>query len=414
MQFGKESSLRQLSRLAWRNVRRHRSRSAMTILAIVAGVSSLMLAGGFGEDLLRQLGESLIHSQSGHLQIGRAGSFTHGSRSPEKYLIEDVDELRGRLAERNEVDDAMARVRFSALLGNGKAELAVVAEGIEPEREAGLGTHIRIESGQVLTGADHDGILLGHGVARAMKLAPGDRVNLLVSTAGGALNTLDFRVVGTFKTFSNEFDARAVRIGLPAAQELLGTAGASALVILLHRTADTSPVASLFESAARGKGLEVKTWIELNDFYEKTVALYRRQLGVLELIILVMVALGVVNLVNMTVLERVGEFGTMRALGNGNVDVFMLVMIENALLAAFGALLGLVAGGALAWAVSAIGIPMPPPPNSDLGYTARILLTPPVLLKGFSVGFVATVLAALPPAWRVARMPIAEQLRRAI
>ncbi|MCC7547485.1 MAG: ABC transporter permease [Burkholderiales bacterium] len=414
MQFGKESSLRQLSRLAWRNVRRHRSRSAMTILAIVAGVSSLMLAGGFVEDLFRQLGESLIHSQSGHLQIGRAGSFTHGSRSPEKYLIEDVDELRGRLAERNEVDDAMARVRFSALLGNGKAELAVVAEGIEPEREAGLGTHIRIESGQVLTGADHDGILLGHGVARAMKLAPGDRVNLLVSTAGGALNTLDFRVVGTFKTFSNEFDARAVRIGLPAAQELLGTAGASALVILLHRTADTSPVASLFESAARGKGLEVKTWIELNDFYEKTVALYRRQLGVLELIILVMVALGVVNLVNMTVLERVGEFGTMRALGNGNVDVFMLVMIENALLAAFGALLGLVAGGALAWAVSAIGIPMPPPPNSDLGYTARILLTPPVLLKGFSVGFVATVLAALPPAWRVARMPIAEQLRRAI
>lgn len=386
----------------------------MTILAIVAGVSSLMLAGGFVEDLFRQLGESLIHSQSGHLQIGRAGSFTHGSRSPEKYLIEDVDELRGRLAERNEVDDAMARVRFSALLGNGKAELAVVAEGIEPEREAGLGTHIRIESGQVLTGADHDGILLGHGVARAMKLAPGDRVNLLVSTAGGALNTLDFRVVGTFKTFSNEFDARAVRIGLPAAQELLGTAGASALVILLHRTADTSPVASLFESAARGKGLEVKTWIELNDFYEKTVALYRRQLGVLELIILVMVALGVVNLVNMTVLERVGEFGTMRALGNGNVDVFMLVMIENALLAAFGALLGLVAGGALAWAVSAIGIPMPPPPNSDLGYTARILLTPPVLLKGFSVGFVATVLAALPPAWRVARMPIAEQLRRAI
>jgi ABC-type antimicrobial peptide transport system permease subunit len=32
----------------------------------------------------------------------------------------------------------------------------------------------------------------------------------------------------------------------------------------------------------------------------------------LQLIILVMVALGVVNLVNMAVLERIGEFGTMR------------------------------------------------------------------------------------------------------
>lgn len=414
MRFGRESSLRQLIRLAWRNVRRHRARSAMTVLAIVVGVSSLMLAGGFVEDMFHQLGESLIRSQSGHLQVGRAGSFTHGSRSPEKYLIEDAQALRRQLADRVEVDQVMGRVRFSALLGNGRAELAVVAEGIEPERESKLGTHIRIESGRALDNADHDGILLGHGVARAMKLAPGDRVSLLVSTAGGALNTLDFQVVGTFKTFSNEFDARAIRIGLPAAQELLGTGGINTLVVLLHRTADTSAVASLFGSVAPSRGLEVRSWMELNDFYEKTVALYRRQLGVLELIILVMVGLGVVNLVNMTVLERVGEFGTMRALGNGNVDVFLLVFIENVMLAAFGALVGLAGGSALAWLVSALGIPMPPPPNSDLGYTARILLTPAVLAKAFTVGFLATVLAALPPAWRVARMPIAEQLRRAI
>ncbi len=386
----------------------------MTILAIVVGVSSLMLAGGFVEDLFHQLGESLIRSQSGHIQLGKVGSFTYGSRSPEKYLLPDTDELRKALAHRKEVDDVMARVRFSGLLGNGRAELAIVAEGIEPESEAKLGTHLRIESGRALTSSDHDGILLGHGVARSMKLVPGDRVSLLVSTAGGALNTLDFQVIGTFKTFSNEFDARAVRLGLPAAQELLGTAGVNALVVLLHRTADTQRVARMFESAAAGRGLEVKTWMELNDFYEKTVALYRRQLGVLELIILVMVGLGVVNLVNMTVLERVGEFGTMRALGNGNVDVFMLVIIENAMLAVFGALVGVLAGVVLAWLVSAIGIPMPPPPNSDIGYTAHILLTPAVLFKAFAVGFLATVLAALPPAARVARMPIAEQLRRAI
>jgi len=386
----------------------------MTILAIVVGVSSLMLAGGFVEDLFHQLGESLIRSQSGHLQAGKVGSFSYGSRSPEQYLIEHADAQRSSFASRDEVDEVMGRIRFSALLGNGNAELAVVAEGIEPEQESKLGTHIRIESGRALTSADHDGILLGQGLARAMKLAPGDQVNLLVSTAGGALNTLDFQVIGTFKTFSNEFDARAVRIGLPAAQELLGTAGINTLVVLLKDTADTVRVARMFEQAVGARGLEIKTWMELNDFYEKTVALYRSQLGVLELIILVMVGLGVVNLVNMTVLERVGEFGTMRALGNGNVDVFVLVLIENVVLAAFGALLGLLTGASLAWLISAVGIPMPPPPNSDLGYTARILLTPAVMVKAFAVGFMATVLAALPPAWRVARMPIAEQLRRAI
>lgn len=414
MRFGRESSWQQLLRLARRNLLRNRARTLMTMLAIVTGVSSLMLASGFIEDLFQQLGEALIHSQSGHVQVGKAGFVTYGSRSPEKYLIDEVEDRRASIGRVRQVEQVAGRIRFSALLNNGRVDLSVLVEGVEPKAEAKLGTYMQVASGRSLAPEDAYGVVLGEGVASALKLVPGDRVNLLASIGDGALNTLDFEVVGTFRSFSKDFDARAVRIALPAAQELLATSGVNSLVILLEDTAATGAVARTLERSLKGYGLEVKTWMELNDFYEKTVALYRRQLGVLELIILVMVGLGVVNLVNMAVLERVGEFGTMRALGNGNVDVFMVVLLENTILAACGAALGVVAGAALAWMVSAVGIPMPPPPNADIGYTARILLTPAVMAKGFAVGFVATVFAALAPAWRVSRMPIAEQLRRAI
>jgi len=414
MQFATGSSWRQLLRLAGRNLVRNRARTGMTTLAVVVGVTSLILAGGFIEDLFHQLGEALIRSQSGHLQVGKVGFASHGSRSPEKYLISDVQQRRDAIRRLPQVEEIAGRVRFSALLNNGRTDLPVLVEGVEPDIEARIGTYTQIVSGRALTPDDGYAAMLGQGVASAMKVGPGDRINLLVSTSDGALNTLDFEVVGTFRTFSKEFDARAVRVALPAAQELVATAGVNMIVLLLEKTSQTDAVASILERSLTGAGLEVLTWTELNDFYEKTVALYRRQLAVLEFIILVMVGLGVVNLVNMAVLERVGEFGTMRALGNGNIDVFMLVMVENVMLAACGATLGLLVGAASAWLVSLLGIPMPPPPNSDMGYTARILLTPAVLLKAFAVGFLATVLAALPPAARVARMPIAEQLRRAI
>jgi putative ABC transport system permease protein len=156
---------------------------------------------------------------------------------------------------------------------------------------------------------------------------------------------------------------------------------------------------------------EVKTWTQLNDFYDKTVQLYRRQLGVLQFIILVMVALGVVNLVNMAVLERIGEFGTMRALGNRNWEVFALVITENAMLAMAGAALGLLCGAGLALLISHVGIAMPPPPNADLGYTARIRLTAGGTATAFAVGLLATIVAAVPPALRVSRMSVAQQLR---
>ena len=55
-------------------------------------------------------------------------------------------------------------------------------------------------------------------------------------------------------------------------------------------------------------------------------------LPVLQLIILAMVLLSVTNTVNMTIFERTGEFGTMRALGNRGVDVFALILTEGALL----------------------------------------------------------------------------------
>ena len=159
------------------------------------------------------------------------------------------------------------------------------------------------------------------------------------------------------------------------------------------------------------KECEVKTWQQLNDFYEKAVALYKRQFGVLQLIVLVMVVLSVANSINMSVFERIGEFGTMMALGNRGAKVFRLVVIESALLGSIGAALGAAFGVALALGISAIGIPMPPPPNGNLGYIATIRIVPSVIAMAFTVGFVATTLAALLPAYRVSRTAVADALR---
>jgi putative ABC transport system permease protein len=234
----------------------------------------------------------------------------------------------------------------------------------------------------------------------------------VLNTADGAMNTLEFEVVGVFRTFSKDYDARAVKIALPAAQELLDTQGVNLLVAALKRTGDTRRVEQILAAALGTEGLEVKRWDELNDFYAKTVDLYDRQFGVLQLIILAMVLLSVTNTVNMTVFERIGEFGTMRALGNRGGDVLTLILTESALLGLIGAAVGTALGILLAWGISAIGIPMPPPPNADIGYTAQIRIVPAVIAGAFALGVLATVLAAILPALRAARTEVVEALRQ--
>jgi len=399
-------------KLALRNILRHRLRTAMTLAAIVFGVVGLVLSGGFAHDVYDQLGEALIHSQSGHLQISRTGFHSKGARSPERYLLDAPEALQKTMTEIPEVADVMARVNFSGLVNNGRTDWPIVGEGVEPEKEAALGSQLRITEGRQLARGDANTILLGHGVAQALNLRPGDQLTLLVNTGEGALNNLEFEVVGIFQSFSADYDARAVRIPLAAAHELLGSRGVNTLVLFLRRTADTESVASAVKAQVDAGFLEVKTWTELNDFYASTVAMYERQFGVLQLIILVLVLLSVANSVNMSVFERVGEFGTMMALGNRRTHVFRLLLVENTLLGAAGGALGILLGIVLALFISAIGITMPPPPNAKIGYVAHIRIVPSVILTAFLIGSCATVLAALWPAWRVSRAPVDEALRQ--
>ena len=141
---------------------------------------------------------------------------------------------------------------------------------------------------------------------------------------------------------------------------------------------------------------------------------FHRQFGVLQLIILFMVILGVANSVNMAIFERTGEFGTQRATGDRGSRVFRLILTETFVLGVLGGLLGVLLGVALAELISRLGIPMPPPPNSDTGYTAYIRIVPSVIVMSVLVGLLASVIAAIGPAVKASRMPIAEALRRNI
>jgi putative ABC transport system permease protein len=400
----------QLLRLAFRNLFRNRIRSMITLGAILFGVVGLILSGGFVRDIFLQLGEALIHSQSGHAQIAHEAVFTYGSRSPERYLLESPDLLRESIATQPEVKDVMARITFSGLLNNGRTDYAIVGDGVEPEGEHRLGTHLHLVSGRMLEANDTFGIMLGEGVASALQLRVGDRATLLANTVYGALNTLDVEVVGIFQTFSKDFDARAVRIPLQAAQELLLTDGVTKFVVTLHETARTDAFTTRMRRQLPAP-LAVYDWKQLNDFYEKTVDLYNQQFGFLKAMVLLMVCLSVINTVNMGLVERTWEFGTMRALGNRNRTIAGLILTESAALALLGASLGLALGVALALVISGIGIPMPPPPNADLSYDAYIRIVPEVLLESWLIGAGATLLAALYPAWRFTRISIIDALR---
>ena len=61
--------------------------------------------------------------------------------------------------------------------------------------------------------------------------------------------------------------------------------------------------------------------------------------------------------------------------------------------------------------VSAIGIPMPPPPGMSHGYTGAILVTWKIAVEAFILAVGTTLAASVYPAWTASRKQIVDALR---
>lgn len=400
-------------KFAYRNLTRHRGRTLLTLGAIAFGVVSLVLSAGFVDDIFVRLRENTVQSGLGHLQVAREHYFDLRNRQPYAYMIENPGAVVAAAKKLPTVREAMMRVNLTGTLGNGSGELPVVAEGGEPEKEVAVGGFVTLVDGRRLTGGDQNVVELGEGLARALGVAPGAFVTLLTATPEGAINTVELKVVGIFRSVSIDYDARAARLPLATAQTLLNTKSVHTVVVALENTAFTQTAAGQLRKALDGQPLAVYTWDELADFYRKAVDLYRTQFGVLQAIILIMVALSVSNSINISIFERTAEVGTLLALGNRRRQVLQLLVMESAISGLVGGLAGAALGIGLALGISSIGIPMPPPPNSSQGYLAVVRIVPEQVAVALVIGVVATVLASVLPAWRVSRLPVVEALRRA-
>jgi putative ABC transport system permease protein len=88
-------------------------------------------------------------------------------------------------------------------------------------------------------------------------------------------------------------------------------------------------------------------------------------------------------------------------------------MTECVLLGFAGDILGFAVGAAIAFVISTVGIPMPPPPNSNIGYIAAIDISPGLAIEAMGIGAIATILAAMIPAFRARSVTIVDALRAA-
>lgn len=398
--------------MARRNLLRNPLRSAFALTAIIFGIVALVLSGGFIDWVLFAMRRDTIHSRLGHIQIAKRGYFSQGIAAPFSFILPEKSREISLIENTAHVRVLTPRLSFEGLASHDGNTVSLLGEGVDPDRELAVSTYVLVDKGKGLSSEDPKGFIVGEGLAANLGVAVGDRIILLANTSSGGINAVEGHVRGIFHTLSKAYDNVAIRLPITTARNLVRVSGSHAWVLLLDKTENTGTVLDHLRDQLKPDGeFEIKPWTELADFYNKTARLFSRQMDLIRLIIGFIIVLSISNTLTMSVLERTSEIGTMMAMGARRQRILSLFVSEGLILGAVGGVAGMAVGYVLAEILSAIGIPMPPPPGMERGYTGEILWTQELATKAYVLALATAVLGSLYPAWKASRMRIVDALR---
>lgn len=394
--------------LAIRNLFRNKRRTLALLLTVASGAAALFTFQGFNYGIMNQYKENTIRSRYAHGQINTAGYREQVYEKPWEHWISDASETVQQLKTHPAVAQVFPRAEFFALLTNGRITIAGRGQGVDGVEESKFFTTLNIEEGVALSD-QADGILLGRGLARALKVKAGDRVTVLSNTIHGSMNAGDFHVTGIFHTGSKDFDDTIFRIPIAQAQTLLDTDRVESIAIGL-KDENAWPAIETWTSSQ--KNLEATPFAVLDKvYYQNSVDWLNQQFAVIQFIILSIVVLGIFNTVSSGILERRPEIGNLRANGESQMDVFRLLLLEGAIAGVLGALIGLAVAFLLNITFLQNGILMPPAPGLTRQFFVKIEFLPNMAIWAFALNAATAILGTGFAAWKTSRMPIAEALR---
>ncbi|HJW71428.1 MAG TPA: FtsX-like permease family protein [Geothrix sp.] len=410
-----------LARLALRNLLRQRRRTGLTLMVIVAGFLALSLAGGFMAQTFQGLADAAIRGGLGHLQVLPVEASGTDEAQSLEHSLPEAEALAARLRQDPAVAEVLPRIQFMGLLSSGAKSVAFLGTAVdatlEPKHMACLealkgGAQAPGGAGSRWLAADASAreVILGTGLARSLGASVGSSLTLMSTTRDGALNAVDVEVAGLQDLGLRELNDRVITVSLGTAGALLDAGSArSALSIVLKRPQDTA--AEVIKVQGLAPGATVKPWFELASFYRQVKLLYFAIFGFMGLVLFLVVLLATANTLLMSVMERVREFGVLRAMGLQHGQLVSLLQWEGAFLGIMGSALGLVVTLILRAGLNALHLQMPAPPGTSHGYELNIHLVPLVYFT-VALGLQAVIqVSALFPGIKAARLRIVEALR---
>ena len=393
---------------AARNLKRHWARSGLSIIGIVIGVVAIASMGVMGNsinllaaNIITDVGDTVVVRP--HTAIG--GTFAGDPRTAVDAAIpaREVEEIRRAanphrtipvLQGADEVEFGRGESGYAQIIGLASNDIPVLLELAE-------GQHLR---------QNQAGALVGIHLAREYGIAPGSRIVI-----GGE----DVRVAGVLAERGMGFDINpdyAIVVSEGWYESHFGAKDSYPLVIV--RVGDVDEIDAVKDAIEsrinrREEVVDVADSREMLGQYEEIygqITLFLLGIGGIALVV---AAVNILNVMYISVTERIREIGVMRSIGALRGEILRMFLYEAVILGVIGSVVGGLLSTAFGYLISVAAIEVATA-GTTFGENFTVFDQSAIgfIVFGMAFGIATSIAAGFYPAWIASHLAPVDAMRQ--
>jgi len=391
--------MRDLIKIAWRNLWRNRRRTFITAASIFFAIFFAVCMRSYQIGTYNHMIKQGIEAYTGYVQIQNADYFDDPCID---NAFEPTPALMKKILSDPNVKVAVPRIESFALASTGNLSKGVVVTGISTEKERMMSnpeqklvryrmtdeavkslkkvlqpadmekvrqnrnasftsaSDLKIELGltdaatahvlkaakinsRYLTETD-DGVLISDRLSKYLKAGVGDSIILMGQGYQGVSAADVFPVRGIVRLPAPDLDNKVVFMTIGKASAFLSLCGQiTSIAINLNETDEMKETQAVLSEKIHDGSLSVKNWEELNPTMKQQIEGDNKSGQAFLAILYIIIFFGIFGTVQMMISERIREFGVMVAIGMKRGKLAIVVTLEMLFLGFIGTASGMIA-----------------------------------------------------------------------
>ena len=231
----------------------------------------------------------------------------------------------------------------------GAVQLNGTISGVDIFEEDKLfGIRSKMKSGRIEDlMANHDGIIMGTGLARKLNTTTGERV--VITTPQGYTMTL--KIVGLFQMGIGTIDNVRSYANISTVQTILQQ-DKSYITDINIKLKDLHEAKQMAPGLQKMFGYKAEDWETANSTFLTGVIIRNILTYSVSITLLVVAGFGIYNILNMTIYSKMKDIAILKAMGFSSRDVTNIFLIQALVIGFVGSVVGLMIGYSLSYLIS--------------------------------------------------------------